>query len=77
MNVVPAAAYTSTRTEATRLVIRLDVDESWLEGSDGRLLCRLEELEFHVEDTIDPYLVEESPRASSALRERLGGHRDG
>jgi hypothetical protein len=77
MNVVPAAAYTSTRTEATRLVIRLDVDESWLEGSDGRLLCRLEELEFHVEDTIDHYVVEESPRASSALRERLGGHRDG
>ena len=77
MNVVPAAAYTSTRTEATRLVIRLDVDESWPEGSDGRLLCRLEELEFYVEDTMGPYVVADSPRARSALRERLDGHRDG
>jgi hypothetical protein len=58
-------------------LVLLDVDESWPEGSDGRFLCRLEELEFYVEDTMGPYVVEDSPRARSALRERLDGHRDG
>jgi hypothetical protein len=32
----------------------------------------LETLEFHVSDSIDPYVIEDSERARRALRERLG-----
>lgn len=55
---------------------RLDVHELAPERVNTRYVCRLEALEFYAEDTMGPYVTEDSEKARWALEQRLGGDSD-